>query len=29
MHLLYADHSGEPTDPNLKYFVLAGISIFE
>jgi hypothetical protein len=29
MHLLYADHSGEPTDPNLRHFVLAGISVFE
>ncbi len=29
MHLLYADHSGEPTDPKLRHFVLAGISVFE
>lgn len=29
MHLLYVDESGTPTDPNLSYFVLSGISIFE
>lgn len=29
MHLLYADHSGDPTDPKLRLFVLAGISVFE
>jgi hypothetical protein len=29
MHLLYADHSGEPSDPKLRTFVLAGISVFE
>lgn len=29
MHLLYLDESGSVTDPNQKYFVLAGICIFE
>lgn len=29
MHLLYADESGSLGDPNQKYFVLAGISVFE
>ncbi len=29
MHLLYVDHSGDPADPNLKYVVLAGVSLFE
>lgn len=29
MHLLYVDHSGEPTDPNRRFTVLAGISVFE
>lgn len=29
MHLLYVDHSGEPSDPNQPWFVLAGISVFE
>ena len=29
MHLLYADESGHPADPNTQWFVLAGVSIFE
>lgn len=29
MHLLYLDESGSVTDPNQKYFVLAGVSVFE
>jgi hypothetical protein len=29
MHLLYIDESGSVADPNQKYFVLAGISVFE
>lgn len=29
MHLLYLDESGSVADPNQKYFVLAGVSIFE
>jgi len=29
MHLLYVDESGTPTDPNISYFVLSGISVFE
>lgn len=29
MHLLYADESGSISDPNQRYFVLAGISAFE
>ena len=29
MHLLYADDSGDPQDPNLDWFVLAGVSVFE
>ena len=29
MHLLYADESGSVSDPTQKYFVLAGISVFE
>ena len=29
MHLLYADESGSIPDPNQKYFVLAGVSVFE
>lgn len=29
MHLLYVDHSGEPSDPNLRYVVFAGVSVFE
>ena len=29
MHLLYLDESGSVADPNQKYFVLAGISVFE
>jgi len=29
MYLLYADHSGDPSDPNLKYVVFAGIAVFE
>jgi hypothetical protein len=29
MHLLYADESGDPTDSNQQFFILAGISIFE
>ena len=29
MHLLYVDESGSTHDPNLKYFVLAGLSVFE
>ena len=29
MHLLYADDSGHPDDPNLEWFVLAGVSVFE
>lgn len=29
MHILYADESGHPDDKNLKYFVLAGVSVFE
>jgi hypothetical protein len=29
VHLLYADHSGEPTDPRIGHFVLAGVSVFE
>lgn len=29
MHLLYADESGSVTDPNQKYFVLAGVCVFE
>lgn len=29
MHLLYLDESGHSSDPNQRYFVLAGISIFE
>lgn len=29
MHLLYVDHSGEPTDPKQRFIVLAGLSIFE
>lgn len=29
MHLLYIDESGDPHDPNLEWFVLAGYSIFE
>lgn len=29
MHLLYLDESGSVADPSQKYFVLAGISVFE
>lgn len=29
MHLLYLDESGSTTDPNQRFFVLAGISCFE
>lgn len=29
MHLLYLDESGSIADPNQKYFVLAGVSVFE
>ena len=29
MHLLYADESGHPVDPNHQWFVLAGVSVFE
>lgn len=29
VHLLYLDDSGSPGDPNQKYFVLAGFSVFE
>lgn len=29
MHLLYLDESGSVADPNQKYFILAGVSIFE
>lgn len=29
MHLLYLDDSGSIDDPNQKYFVLAGMSVFE
>ena len=29
MHLLYLDHSGDPADPQLFHFVIAGISCFE
>ena len=29
MHLLYADESGSIGDPEQKYFVLAGVSVFE
>lgn len=29
MHLLYVDESGSVTDPAQKYFVLAGVAIFE
>lgn len=29
MHLLYLDDSGSIDDPNQKYFVLAGVSVFE
>jgi hypothetical protein len=29
MHLLYLDESGSASDPSQKYFVLAGVSVFE
>lgn len=29
MHLLYVDESGSPSDPNQRFFILAGVSIFE
>lgn len=29
MHLLYLDESGSVADPNQRYFVLAGIAVFE
>lgn len=29
MHLLYADDSGDPQDPAIDWFVLAGVSVFE
>ena len=29
MHLLYADESGSIADPNQRYFVLAGVCVFE
>ena len=29
MHLLYLDESGSLSDPNQKYFILAGLSIYE
>lgn len=29
MHLLYLDESGSVADPNQKYFVLAGVCVFE
>lgn len=29
MHLLYADEAGTTTDPTQRFFVLAGISVFE
>lgn len=29
MHLLYLDESGSVDDPNLDYFVLAGVAVFE
>lgn len=29
MHLLYLDDSGSPADPNTRFFVMAGFSIFE
>jgi hypothetical protein len=29
MHLLYVDESGSATDASQKYFVLAGVSVFE
>ncbi len=29
MHLLYVDESGSVTDPSQRYFVLAGVAVFE
>ena len=29
MHILYTDESGHPLDPQQKYFVLVGVSVFE
>jgi hypothetical protein len=29
MYLLYIDHSGEPADTNERYFVIAGVAVFE
>lgn len=29
MHLLYLDESGSVADPHQRYFVLAGVSVFE
>lgn len=29
MHLLYVDESGSATDPSQKFFVLAGVAVFE
>ena len=29
MYLLYLDESGNESDPNDQYFVLAGIALFE
>lgn len=29
MYLFYVDESGSPGDPNQKYFVLAGLAVFE
>jgi hypothetical protein len=29
MHLLYMDESGAVSDPSQRYFILAGVSVFE
>jgi hypothetical protein len=29
MYLLYIDHSGEPANPSERYFVMAGVAVFE
>ena len=29
MHLLYLDESGNPDDPTDRYFVMAGVAVFE
>jgi hypothetical protein len=29
MHLLYVDESGSIADPNQRFFVLAGLAVFE